>query len=149
MITGFERPRPGSLESALAELNGIRLIYPRAHGWVLEEVSVSGALVQAGLEPAIRAVIAGDRARIPEPDPPVSGPERESILRAYLERLPASGIHFGRGSPEGWSSLHHDELQRRMDKEILPRADGARWHGATLRAVVAQAGLPPWVPRSP
>jgi hypothetical protein len=137
------------------ELEGTALCFERAPvgtgiaggmggGRVSEDVWVHAELVQAGLEPGVRAVIAGRLRRLPEPDPPVEPAVRECILRAYRERLPATGIHFGWAWPEGWEHLHRDEICRRQDDEIPPRADGERWYGATIRGVVRQAGLPPW-----
>ena len=138
------------------ELKGIALCFERVPvgagiaggmggGRVTEDVWVHAELVQAGLEPGVRAVIAGQCRRLPEPNPPVGPEVRECILRAYRERLPASGIHFGWGWPDGWEHMHPDEIRRRQDEEIPPRPNGERWYGATIRGVVRQAGLRPWM----
>lgn len=138
------------------ELEGTALCFERASvgstiaggmggGRVVEDVWMHAELVQAGLEPGVRAVLAGHRPRISEPDPPVDPAVRERILRAYREQLPASGIHFGRGWPEEYGKLTLEELERRQRQEVPPRADGERWYGATIRGVVRNASLQPWV----
>lgn len=114
-------------------------------GRVTGDVWVHAEFVQAGLEPQVRAVLAGRYRRLPEPSPPVEPDVRACILRAYRERLPASGIHFGWGWPEEFSHMQWDEISRRAGEEIPPRPDGERWYGATIRGVVRHAGLRPWV----
>lgn len=116
-------------------------------GWVSADVWTHESLVQAGAEEGIRCVLGGRCRRLPPPEPVVDGNQRSAILRAYTQRLPANGLDFGWGRPEGWSTMHFHEIRRRRDEEIPPRPDGQRWWGSTLRAVVRQAGHRPWGPR--
>lgn len=114
-------------------------------GLVTDDVWCHAELVQAGVESGVRRVFAGECRRLPEPDPAVEPQQRAAILAAYANRSPAYGLEFGWGWPESFSSLHFDDIRSRMNAEIPPRPDGERWWGATLRAVVRQAGLAVWV----
>ncbi len=78
-------------------------------GWVTADVWIHESLVQAGAEEGIRCVFDGRCRRLPPPEPVVTENQRASILHAYMQRLPAYGLDFGWGWPEGWNN---DALQR-------------------------------------
>jgi hypothetical protein len=116
-------------------------------GLVTDDVWCHAELVQAGVEAGVHSVLAGEHPRLPAPDPAVEPEQRAAILAAYQRRAPALGIDFGWAVPEDWSTISWDEIQRQRQLELPPRPDGERWWGATLRAIVDQAGSKPWVSR--
>lgn len=126
---------------------GTRLGGGMGGGLVSDDVWCHAELVQAGVEAGMRSVLAGEHRRLPAPDPAVEPEQRAAILAAYRRRAPALGIDFGWPSPENWSTISWDEIQRQRQLELPPRPDGEGWWGATLRAVVSQAGFKPWVAR--